>query len=245
MPTLIRATNDLYLLSSAATHPEYAASGGARTLSDEGRAALRREYGLGAWTVSGALYGASREAVEPQLERVARHFLALGKGRRIPLDEAERIGPLHIAINSNTGVPTDSELKMLGWRPGGGAIWLSAGSPVVGEVVNGFQRKARRICEDHGLEYLLSNVCGARFARSVHAILYNREDAAETARADACYRALGELFASSGVFVGRAPTMYHGFHQAQRMPEFVRACSSIKAALDPNGVIAPGKYGIE
>ena len=39
--------------------------------------------------------------------------------------------------------------------------------------------------------------------------------------------------------------MYHGFHQDQRMPEFVRACASIKAALDPNGVIAPGKYGIE
>mgnify|MGYP001952245420 FL=1 len=35
VPTLIRATNDLYLLSSAATHPEYAANGGKRSLSDE------------------------------------------------------------------------------------------------------------------------------------------------------------------------------------------------------------------
>lgn len=245
VPTLIRATNDLYLLSSAATNPEYAASGGKRALSDEGRAALRRQFGLGAWTVSGALYGASQAAVQPQLERIAKHFLASGKGRQIPLQEAEGIGPLHIAINSNTGVPTDSELKMLGWRPGGGAIWLSAGSPVVGDVVNGFQEKARGICRAHGLEYLLSNVCSARFARSVHAILYNRDDADEAARADACYRALGELFASHGVFVGRAPTMYHAFHQAQRMPEVMRACASIKAALDPNGVIAPGKYGIE
>lgn len=245
VPTLIRATNDLYLLASVATNPEYAASGGKRTLSDEGRAALRQRHGVGAWTVSGALYGASRAAVAPQLERVAKHFLGSGKGRQITLDEAEDIGPLHIAINSNTGVPTDSELKMLGWRPGGGATWLTAGSPVVGDIVNGFQTEARRICEQHGLEYLLSNVCGARFARSVHSIIFNREDADETARADACYRALGELFASRGVFVGRAPTVYQSFHQAHRMPEFNRACSAIKAALDPNGVIAPGKYGIE
>ncbi len=245
VPTLIRATNDLYLLSSAATHPEYAANGGRRALSDEGRAALRRQYGLGSWTVSGAVYGASRAAVQPQIDRIAQHFLASGKGRQIPMEEAEDIGPLHIAINSNTGVPTDSELKMLGWRPGGGAIWLSAGSPVAGDIVNALQAQARRICQDHGLEYLLSNVCGARFARAIHAIIYNREDPDEAARADACYRALGKLFADRGIFVGRAPTMYHGFHQAQRMPEVVRACASIKSALDPNGVIAPGKYGIE
>lgn len=245
VPTLIRATNDLYLLSSAATNPEYTASGGKSTLSTAGRAALRQKYGLGSWTVSGALYGASRAALQPQIERIQKHFLASGKGRFIPLDEAEDIGPLHIAINSNTGVPTDSELKMLSWRPGGGAIWLSAGSPVIGSVVTELQAKARRICEDHGLEYLLSNVCGARFARAVHAIIYNREDADETARADACYRALGTLFASHGIFVGRAPTLYHGFHQSQRMPELINACSAIKRALDPNGVIAPGKYGIE
>jgi len=28
------------------------------------------------------------------------------------------------------------------------------------------------------------------------------------------------------------------------MPAFRDACSGIKAALDPNGVIAPGRYGI-
>ncbi|WAI82017.1 MULTISPECIES: hypothetical protein [Achromobacter] len=77
------------------------------------------------------------------------------------------------------------------------------------------------------------------------AVRHLLQDADEAARADTCYRSLSKLFADRGIFVGRAPTMYHDFHQAQRMPEFVRACASIKAALDPNGVIAPGKYGIE
>ncbi|GAA5231691.1 FAD-binding oxidoreductase [Verticiella sediminum] len=245
VPTLIRATNDLYLLSSATSNPEYARTGGTRTLSDAGRAALRERYGLGAWTVSGAFYGASKAAVAPSVERVVRHFTASGKGRHISLDEAQEIAPLHIAINANTGVPTDSELKMLGWRPGGGVAWLSAGTPMVGSVAAEFQRAARRICTDHGLEYLLSNVCGPRFARGVHSILFNRENADECARADACYRQMATLFASNGVFVGRAPTLYQSFHAEQRMPEFNAACAAIKHALDPNGVIAPGKYGIE
>jgi 4-cresol dehydrogenase (hydroxylating) len=30
----------------------------------------------------------------------------------------------------------------------------------------------------------------------------------------------------------------------QAMPVFRDACNGVKAALDPNGVIAPGRYGI-
>ena len=47
-----------------------------------------------------------------------------------------------------------------------------------------------------------------------------------------------------GVFVGRAPVDYHDFHMRQAMPAFRDACAAIKTALDPNDVIAPGRYGI-
>jgi 4-cresol dehydrogenase (hydroxylating) flavoprotein subunit len=245
VPSLIRATNDLYLLSSSAQHPTYAATGAKEALGDAERKALRERFGLGSWTVSGALYGASRAALAPQLDRLTRHFTASGRGRHIALEEAEEMAPLQIAIKSNAGTPTDKELKMLSWRPGGGAIWLATGTPVIGSVVSELQRETRAIYGSFGLEYFLSNVCGARFARGVHAILYNRGDSAESSRADACYRALSEFFVSRGIFVGRAPTQYQGFHQKQRSPEFNAACSAIKKALDPNGVIAPGKYGIE
>jgi len=115
---------------------------------------------------------------------------------------------------------------------------------MLGDTAAEFTKEARAICESMGLEYMLSNVCGARFARGVHSIIYNREDAEETARADACYRKLAEFYASRGVFVGRAPTLYQPFHHGHRTPEVNEATSAIKRALDPNGVIAPGKYGI-
>ena len=54
-----------------------------------------------------------------------------------------------------------------------------------------------------------------------------------------------DAFAAEGISVGRAPTDYYDFHMAKLMPAFADTCRAIKHALDPNGIIAPGKYGIE
>ena len=113
-----------------------------------------------------------------------------------------------------------------------------------GRVANEFQRLCRKIYEQFGHDYTVMNVCSARFARGLHVITFNREDADERDRADACYRTMSEEVGARGVFVGRAPVDYHDFHMRQAMPAFRDACAGIKAALDPNGVIAPGRYGI-
>jgi 4-cresol dehydrogenase (hydroxylating) len=244
VPTLIRATNDLYLLSSQERHPRYDARARRQALSDGEREDLRRKHGIGAWTVSGALYGPSEEAIAPTLARLREHFCRSGKARYIPPAEAEAMPMLRAAINSNRGIPADGELRMLEWRPGHGAIWLTPGAPMIGTTANAFQRQCRRIAHDHGLEYMASFVGGARFARGVHAIIFDRRDPDEAHRADRCYRAMCEVFRDAGVFVGRAPTAYQDYHQRQRTTEVVNACAAIKRALDPNGIIAPGRYGI-
>jgi len=46
-----------------------------------------------------------------------------------------------------------------------------------------------------------------------------------------------------GYPIGRTPTDWQEFAM-RRLPELSRVCRVIKAALDPNGIIAPGKYGI-
>jgi hypothetical protein len=71
---------------------------------------------------------------------------------------------------------------------------------------------------------MVMNVCGARFARGLHVITFNREDPDERARADACYRKMSEEVAKRGVFVGRAPLDYHDMHFAQTMPGFQQTC---------------------
>lgn len=245
VPTLFRVANDLYLCGSEGESPEFRQTGGKHAISDAGRRALREKHGLGAWTVSGAFYGPSAAAVEPMIQRVRDHFGRSGKARYISHDDAAHIPPLQVAINAFSGIPSYGELGLLKWRPGGGNIWFLPGTPMDGKIANEFQRLCRGICEDHGMDYTVMNVCGARFARGLHVITFNREDADESRRADACYRAMSEAVAQRGVFVGRAPLDFHDFHMAQTIAPFRDACRAIKGALDPNGVIAPGRYGIQ
>jgi 4-cresol dehydrogenase (hydroxylating) flavoprotein subunit len=245
VPTLFRVANDLYSCGSEGESPEYAASQGKRSISDEGRRALRAKHGPGAWNVSGAFYGASAAALEPMIQRVRDHFGQSRKAKYIEHAEAAAIPPLQVAINAFSGIPSLGELGLLKWRPGGGNLWFLPGTPMEGKVANELQRVCRRIYEQHGMDYTVMNVCGPRFARGLHVITFNREDADERARADACYRAMSEEVARRGIYVGRAPIQYHAFHMAQAMPAYRDACTRLKAALDPNGVIAPGRYGIE
>ena len=130
------------------------------------------------------------------------------------------------------------------WRPGGGNAWFTPGTPMDGRIANEFQKLGRGIYEANGLDYQVMNVAGPRFARGLHVISFNREDPEECARADATYRALADAFFERGVAVGRAPIDWYDFHMDKLMPSFREACSAIKRALDPNGVIAPGRYGI-
>lgn len=244
VPTLFRVSNDLYLIATEETFPDYETSGGATSISDEQRKALQARHGLGAWTVSGAFYGPSMEAIEPQIARVRDHFGASGKATYIDHDTALGMPPLKCAIDSFSGVPTTQELGLLKWRPGGGNAWFTPGTPMDGKTANEFQALGRSIYEANGLDYTVMNVCGPRFARGLHVLTFNREDAAESARAATAYKALADAFAERGVHVGRAPIDFYDYHMDKAMPAFRDACEAIKSALDPNGVIAPGKYGI-
>jgi len=244
VPTLFRVANDLYLIGTEDTYPDYPASGGAQSLTDEARRALQRKHGLGSWTVSGAFYGPSMEATQPQIDRVVGHFTASGKARYVDHDAALEIPPLKTAIDSFSGVPTAHELGLLKWRPGGGNAWCLPGTPMDGGIANRFQKQAREIYARNGLDYMIMNVCSARFMRGLHVLCFNREDADERRRADAAYRELTDAFAAAGVAVGRSPVDWYPYHMGKIMPAFRETCEAIKRALDPNGVIAPGKYGI-
>jgi 4-cresol dehydrogenase (hydroxylating) flavoprotein subunit len=244
VPTLFRVANDLYLCGSEGESPDYRVSKGRTSIPDAARRALHEKHGLGAWNVSGAFYGPSAAALEPMIQRVREHFGQGGKARYIDHADAAAIPPLQVAINAFSGIPSLGELGLLKWRPGGGNLWFLPGTPMDGRIANEFQRICRGVYEEYGMDYTVMNVCGPRFARGLHVITFNREDADERARADACYRKMSEEVARRGVYVGRAPVQYHDFHVGQAMPAYRDACNGVKTALDPNGVIAPGRYGI-
>ncbi|MDY7224930.1 FAD-binding oxidoreductase [Hyalangium rubrum] len=243
VPTLLKVTGDLYAVGTEETYP-FGRTGGRTPLSAELRKELREKHGLGAWIVSGAFYGATEEAVQPLIERVKAHFLKSGKARYISHAEAEKSRILKIHIDTFSGQPTRDELGLLRWRPGGGAAWFLPATPMVGRVANEHQALSRRILAEHGFDLILEYACGPRMSRALHLLIFNRQESEERQRAGRCMRALIQAYADAGYPVARAPIDVQDEVMArlQGVPEVL---SRIKKALDPQGILAPGKYGIE
>jgi 4-cresol dehydrogenase (hydroxylating) len=199
---------------------------------------------LGAWCVSGAFYGPSEESIAPSLDRVRGHFEASGRARYVSHEEALEHPAHRIHIDTFCGRPTESELGLLRWREGLGAVWFLPGTPVGGAIANEHQALPRRVLSEHGFEYVVELVCGPRLARALHLILFDRRDPAEADRARDCYRALAEAYAAAGYPVSRAPLDFQAEAMA-RLDTFPEVCADLKRALDPGGILAPGRYGIE
>jgi 4-cresol dehydrogenase (hydroxylating) flavoprotein subunit len=242
VPTLLKVTSDVYAFGTEETYP-FDRTGGRTPLPLEIRKELQAKHGLGAWLVSGAFYGASEEAVQPLLERVKAHFLRSGKARYISHAEAEQSRILKIHISTFSGQPTRDELGLLQWRPGSGATWFLPATPMVGRVANEQQALSRRILGEHGFEFVTEYVCGPRLARALHILLYNRQDDEERQRAGRCFRALLQAYADAGFPVARAPLdmQEEVMARLQGVPDVL---SRLKRALDPQGILAPGKYGV-
>jgi 4-cresol dehydrogenase (hydroxylating) flavoprotein subunit len=241
VPTLIKVTSGAYGFATEATYPDYEPGVGA--LSDTTRRELESEHGTGAWTVSGAFYGPSLDALEPMVRRVRDLFEATGKATYISHEEIVQTPAFKIHLDTFSGEPTESELGLLDWRPGDGATWFLPTTPMDGEIAQAHQDLSRRILAEHGFEYMVEFVCGPRAARALHIIVYNRADDAERSRMRDCYAALVEAYDHIGYPIGRTPTEWQ--EQAmERLPELRKFTSRLKGALDPQGIIAPGKYGI-
>src|SRR5690606_28994134 len=157
-------------------------------------------------------YGASEDAIAPQVERARKHFMQSGKATYISHEQALECGPLNVAISAFSGIPTAHELGLLKWRPGGGNIWVVPGMPMLGQVAARHHELCRLTLEDRGFEYLAMLVCGARFSRQLIVIAFNREDPDECARAHSADRTMALKFGEEGYSVGRSPTGYQQFH---------------------------------
>ena len=151
--------------------------------------------------------------MEPQIQRVRDMFGQSGKARYISHEDD---GDLALA-GRDQRLFGRAELGRIGlpeMASGRRQYLVPPGTPMDGRVANEFQRLCRKDLERVRHDYTVMNVCSARFAGGLYVITFNREDEPLTS-ATAPTPAIGKCRKKSvrrGVFVGRAPVDYHGFH---------------------------------
>jgi 4-cresol dehydrogenase (hydroxylating) len=127
-------------------------------------------------------------------------------------------------------------------RDGCGLIWYSPLVPMMAERVRTYVGLVENICIEHGIEPLITlTSISPRCFDSTVPILFNRDDPAEAERADACYRALFEMGRGEGFLPYRMGVQYMDLVTVTDSV-FWRLVAKIKQAVDPGGIIAPGRY---
>lgn len=276
--SVVHIGNDLRVLSGGTTFPRELVPSASR-LPDAIRDAMRQSAGIGAWTMSGALYGSNGQVALAR-RAVRRALLPLGQRpvfitpSRLAMAEwlANMLGRFPIGrslaakaalgrslMSMNQGVPDGRFLAGAYWRRKGGLpsgfpqganpaqdgcglLWVSPVLPMRGADMLSVLGLAASTFKDAGFDLFATfSMLNERSLGGVLTIAFDLDDPDETVRARRCYDKLFRQLMQAGY----VPYRVGNQSMADLDPEgdsYWRMVASIKHALDPDGILAPGRY---
>ena len=266
----IHVANDLRVISALRGCPGQNTEN-RQPLSTEQRQELCRETATGCWNVLGAIYGDPRQVAWARKEirrhlgkfdrpvffdeRKIRRWETIGRwlgGLKVAQKHLAKLASARSALDLVSGIPTAEHLRGAFWRntqpaseikdpASAGLIWISPVIPMVGE----HSKKLRAIVEptlsQFGFDPLVTlTSINQRAMCAVISINYDRGSEEEAKRAESCYKSLWEQLMNAGYPPYRAgiQSMESLASQHRNQP----LLQSIKRAIDPENILAPGRY---
>jgi len=214
-----------------------------RPLDDDSVKKAAKANGLGMWNTYFALYGT--EDTVAAIEPIIRAQLTASGGEVMTSAEMEGNPWFHHHQTLMQGGLNLDEIGLLRWRgAGGGLAWFAPVAAAKGVEAEQQTKLARQILDKHGFDYTAAYAIGWRDLHHIIALLYDKSDPEQEKKADACYRELVTSFGKKGwasyrTGVNSMELVAQQYGQVNR--DFNKL---LKNAIDPNGVIAPGKSGI-
>ena len=198
------------------------------------------------WVFYGTQYGPA-ETIQSQLEAIRTAFSSIPGSRLVLPDDVPADHYLHSRASVCSGVPVLRELDWLNWVPNGAHLFFSPIAPTRGRDARIIHDIIADAHKRYGFD-LFPTLCVA--GREIHYIanvIYDRADLAAKRRAVAMMREMIAACADRGfgeyrthlLFADQVARTYGWGDQA-----LMRFNETIKDALDPNGVLAPGRNGI-
>ncbi len=214
-----------------------------RPLDDDSVKKAAKANGLGMWNTYFALYGT--EQTVAAIEPIIRAQLTASGGEVMTAAEMEGNPWFHHHQTLMQGGLNLDEIGLLRWRgAGGGLAWFAPVAAAKGHEAEAQTGLARQILDKHGFDYTAAYAIGWRDLHHIIALLYDKSDPEQEKKADVCYRELVTTFGKRGwasyrTGVNSMELVAQQYGQTNR--DFNKL---LKNAIDPNGVIAPGKSGI-
>ncbi|PCM45675.1 FAD-binding oxidoreductase [Marinobacter sp. ANT_B65] len=161
------------------------------------------------------------------------------------------------ALQIMHGAPNDVALALAYWRSGTlpqagqaknpardgcGLIWFAPLVPIRGKDVRRYINMVETVCPQYGINPLITlTTVNDRCFDSTVPLLFDRNNADATARANDCYRALFEAGQKEGFLPYRLNIDAMDIMNTGGSG-FAGLASQLKAAVDPNSILAPGRY---
>ena len=209
-------------------------------------AAIQEKLGVGRWNASFALYGSEIKVNDAwsRIKNAVSHIKGIELHDRVyhPGDEI-----LHPRDQSQAGIPSLNEFGLVNWMGAGGHIDFSPVGPMTGGHARTINDLVRSRVHAFGFDHLCGFYCEPRAYRFVNTLIFRKGDADQMAKVRELFPVLISASAKKGYAEYRTHLAYMDAVAASydfNDNAMLRFQETLKDAIDPNGVIAPGKSGI-
>ena len=215
-------------------------------MPDSARRRMAADLKIGNWNFYAAQYGPER-VMDNDWKVIQEHLGAVPGARFYTADERQHDPAFDYRAKLMRGIPNMTEYSLLNWVGAGAHIDFSPISPVTGEGALAQFHIMRDLCHAHGFDYIGEFLVGWRDMHHILMLVFDRTDPDNKRAVRALFDALIDEATRAGYgeyrthldYMDAIAGTYDWGHGA-----LARTTGALKNALDPDGILAPGKSGI-